>query len=124
MKKHQIEGGRLASAASSFRSVRTSIAVSLIDLKLARVIMMVVIRMRRIIIMSSFTIIFQLMAVTASAYLVAWGPFSVLCIWEMVVQPKVLINHDDDDSVNDGVDLKHLYSKRTLLNSESFTLES
>ena len=29
------------------------------------------------------------MAVTASAYLVAWGPFSVLCIWEMVVQPKV-----------------------------------
>ena len=31
------------------------------------------------------------MAVTASAYLVAWGPFSVLCIWEMVVQPKVSI---------------------------------
>jgi len=57
-------GGRLASAASS---VRTSIAVSLIDLKLAR-----------------------LMAVTASAYLVAWGPFSVLCIWEMVVQPKAI----------------------------------
>ena len=47
------------------------------------------------------------MAVTASAYLVAWGPFSVLCIWEMVVQPKVLINHDDDDSVDDGVDLKY-----------------
>ena len=31
------------------------------------------------------------MAVTASAYLVAWGPFSVLCIWEMVIQPKVRI---------------------------------
>ena len=39
---------------------------------------------------------FQLMAVTASAYLVAWGPFSVLCIWEMVVQPKVLLNHGHD----------------------------
>ena len=66
-------------------------------------ITMVVMRIRRIIIMTSFTIGFQLMAVTASAYLVAWGPFSVLCIWEMVVQPKVLINHDDDDSVDDGV---------------------
>ena len=45
-----------------------------------------------------FTIGFQLMAVTASAYLVAWGPFSVLCIWEMVVQPKVSLNqgHDGD----------------------------
>ena len=87
MKMNWIEGGRLA--ASSLRSVRTSIAVSLIDLKLARVII-------KMIMMVLLTISFQLMAVTASAYLVAWGPFSVLCIWEMVVQPKVLINHDHD----------------------------
>ena len=40
----RIEGGRLASAASSFRSVRTSIAISLIDLKLARVRTIVMIR--------------------------------------------------------------------------------
>ena len=54
-----------------------------------------------LIFMIIFTIGFQLMAVTASAYLVAWGPFSVLCIWEMVVQPKVLLNYghkgDGDD---------------------------
>ena len=81
------------------------------------------IKMWRIIIMTSFTIGFQLMAVTASAYLVAWGPFSVLCIWEMVVQPKVLINHDDDDSVDDGVYLRYSKSKGTLHNSESFTLD-
>ena len=43
------------------------------------------------------------MAVTASAYLVAWGPFSVLCIWEMVVQPKVLLNHGHDGD-GDGYD--------------------
>ena len=42
------------------------------------------------------TIAFQLMAVTASAYLVAWGPFSVLCIWEMVVQPKVHITQSSN----------------------------
>ena len=35
---------------------------------------------------------FQMMAVTVCGYLVAWGPFSVLCIWEMSVQPKVSVH--------------------------------
>ena len=52
-----------------------------------------ILMMARMMLLIIFTICFQLMAVTASAYLVAWGPFSVLCIWEMVVQPKVSLNH-------------------------------
>ena len=31
----------------------------------------------------------QLMAATALSYLAAWGPFCVLCLWEMVVMPQV-----------------------------------
>ena len=30
-----------------------------------------------------------MMAVTVSSCLVAWGPFTVLCVWEILVQPKV-----------------------------------
>ena len=33
--------------------------------------------------------LFQLMAVTAMGYLAAWGPFCVLCLWEMIVMPQV-----------------------------------
>ena len=29
------------------------------------------------------------MAATALSYLAAWGPFCVLCLWEMVVMPQV-----------------------------------
>ena len=29
------------------------------------------------------------MAMTAIGYLIAWGPFASLCIWEMVTEPKV-----------------------------------
>ena len=29
------------------------------------------------------------MAVTAMGYLAAWGPFCVLCLWEMIVMPQV-----------------------------------
>ena len=35
--------------------------------------------------------LFQLMAVTAMGYLAAWGPFCVLCLWEMIVMPQVKI---------------------------------
>lgn len=30
-----------------------------------------------------------MLATTALGYLVAWGPFAVLCIWEMITKPKV-----------------------------------
>ena len=28
-------------------------------------------------------------ATTALGYLIAWGPFASLCIWEMVTEPSV-----------------------------------
>ena len=30
-----------------------------------------------------------MLATTAGGYLIAWGPFAGLCIWEMVTQPRV-----------------------------------
>ena len=30
-----------------------------------------------------------MLATTALGYLVAWGPFAVLCIWEMITKPRV-----------------------------------
>ena len=32
---------------------------------------------------------FQMMAMTALGYLIAWGPFAALCMWEMVTKPRV-----------------------------------
>ena len=29
------------------------------------------------------------MAMTALGYLIAWGPFASLCIWEMITEPRV-----------------------------------
>ena len=40
----------------------------------------------------SHVIIFQMFATTAIGYLTAWGPFALLCIWEMVTEPIVSIN--------------------------------
>ena len=37
-------------------------------------------------------ILFKMMATTASGYLIAWGPFAALCIWEMVTDPSVRRN--------------------------------
>ena len=30
-----------------------------------------------------------MMATTAFGYLIAWGPFAGLCMWEMVTEPSV-----------------------------------
>ena len=30
-----------------------------------------------------------MLAMTATGYLIAWGPFASLCIWEMITEPKV-----------------------------------
>ena len=32
----------------------------------------------------------QLMATTAAGFIIAWGPFAGLCVWEMVTQPQVV----------------------------------
>ena len=34
-----------------------------------------------------------MLAMTAGGYLIAWGPFAGLCIWEMVTQPRVGRGH-------------------------------
>ena len=35
----------------------------------------------------------QMMAMTAIGYLIAWGPFASLCIWEMITEPTVRTTH-------------------------------
>ena len=39
-----------------------------------------------------------MMAMTALGYLIAWGPFAALCMWEMVTKPRVSGGNTSDVS--------------------------
>ena len=57
--------------------------LTLIDKKLTRVGIITIYKT------SLTTFMPQLMATTAAGYLIAWGPFAGLCIWEMGTEPQV-----------------------------------
>ena len=64
-----------------------------------------------------------MMAMTALGYLIAWGPFAALCMWEMVTKPRVSRGNTSDVSFNMKTNIMSLSRLFISIYKRSFQLK-